>query len=46
MTGVSRLVVWQEVMSKFKLREGKDVQTYGLGVKEIWEVPEEKHKPG
>jgi hypothetical protein len=36
----------QEVMAHFKLREGVDVQTYGLGIKEIWEVPAENHKPG
>jgi len=30
----------------FKLREGKDEQTYGLGVKEVWEIPEENCKPG
>lgn len=39
-------VLLQEVMSKFGLREGRDVQTYGLGVKEIWEVPEKNIKPG
>lgn len=33
-------------MRKFDLRAKADVQTYGLGIKEIWEVPEEKHKPG
>jgi len=30
----------EEIMEKFNLREGKDEQTYGLGVKEVWEVPE------
>ena len=36
------------VMKQFKLREGKDIQpqTYGLGVKEVWQIPTEKHKPG
>jgi len=41
------------VMAKFGLREignegGKrvDEQTYGLGIKEVWEVPEGQHKPG
>jgi hypothetical protein len=28
------------------LRKGKDVQTYGLGVKEVWEVPKETFKAG
>ena len=41
------------VMAKFGLREGRkeggkkvDEQTYGLGIKEVWEVPEGQHKPG
>jgi electron-transferring-flavoprotein dehydrogenase len=31
-------------MKTFELREavGADPQTYGLGVKEVWEIPEEK----
>jgi electron-transferring-flavoprotein dehydrogenase len=36
----------EEIMKKFKLREGKDPQTYGLGLKEVWEVDPVKHKPG
>eukprot|EP00904_Undaria_pinnatifida_P006202 jgi/Undpi1/2711/HiC_scaffold_14.g06089.m1 len=36
----------EEVMSKFNLREGKDEQSYGLGLKEVWRVPQEKCKPG
>ncbi len=35
---------------KFGLREREDIwgspQTYGLGVKELWEIPAEKHTPG
>jgi len=34
------------LMKKFGLREDADVQTYGLGLKEVWEVPEQQHKPG
>lgn len=30
----------------FHLREGKDPQTYGLGLKEVWQIPEEKIQPG
>jgi electron-transferring-flavoprotein dehydrogenase len=33
-------------IKKFKLDEGCEPQKYGLGMKEIWEVPAEKHKPG
>ncbi len=36
----------KQVINKFNLREGKDVQTYGLGVKEVWKVKPENHKPG
>ena len=30
----------------FKLREKSGPQVFGLGVKELWDVPAEKHKPG
>ena len=36
----------EEVMEHFNLREGKDAQTYGLGIKEVWEVDNEHFKPG
>lgn len=36
----------EEVMKKFDLRKDAQPQTYGLGVKEVWEIPEEKLKPG
>eukprot|EP00903_Cladosiphon_okamuranus_P015085 g13953.t1 len=36
----------EAVISKFGLREGKDEQTYGLGLKEVWRIPQEKCKPG
>lgn len=36
----------EELMAKFDLRKGKDVQTYGLGIKEVWEVPPEVFKRG
>ena len=32
--------------AKFSLRDGSDPQVYGLGVKELWEVPAENHQPG
>jgi electron-transferring-flavoprotein dehydrogenase len=34
------------LMARFRLREGADPQTYGLGVKELWEIDPAKHKPG
>jgi electron-transferring-flavoprotein dehydrogenase len=36
----------KQLMQRFALREGRDVQTYGLGIKELWEVPAEVHRPG
>ena len=34
------------LFERFGLREGVDPQTYGIGIKEVWEVTPEKHKPG
>jgi len=31
---------------RFRLREGRGPQGYGIGVKELWEVKPEKHVPG
>jgi len=36
----------QKLFDLFKLRDGVDPQTYGLGIKELWEVPENLHQPG
>ncbi|TMW63826.1 hypothetical protein Poli38472_002767 [Pythium oligandrum] len=36
----------EEVMKKFNLRDGVQPQTYGLGIKEVWRVPKDKHRPG
>jgi electron-transferring-flavoprotein dehydrogenase len=36
----------ESLISHFNLRDGKSEQTYGLGVKEVWEIPEENHQPG
>lgn len=35
-----------QLMEIFKLRDGVQPQTYGLGIKELWEVPAEKHQHG
>ncbi len=32
--------------ARYGLREGRDPQTYAIGLKELWEVPQEKHEPG
>eukprot|EP01118_Nematostelium_gracile_P016724 TRINITY_DN6995_c0_g1_i1.p1 TRINITY_DN6995_c0_g1~~TRINITY_DN6995_c0_g1_i1.p1 ORF type:complete len:580 (-),score=104.82 TRINITY_DN6995_c0_g1_i1:151-1890(-) len=34
------------VVQRFGLRQGKDPQTYGIGIKELWEVPPANSKPG
>jgi electron-transferring-flavoprotein dehydrogenase len=34
------------VIAKFKLDEGRDPQTWGIGVKELWEIDPAKHVPG
>ena len=36
----------KQLMARFDLRRGVDPQTYGLGIKELWEVPKEQHRPG
>jgi len=36
----------QKLMARFGLREGVQPQTYGLGIKEIWEIDPAKHKAG
>ena len=36
----------EEVIHRFKLREQSDPQTYGLGIKEIWQVKPEQHQLG
>jgi electron-transferring-flavoprotein dehydrogenase len=36
----------KELVRIFGLRDTSGPQVYGLGVKELWEVPAEKHKPG
>src|SRR5574343_701810 len=34
------------LFERFNLRDGVDPQTYGIGIKELWEVPPDQHKPG
>jgi len=36
----------KELESKFKLRENCEHQTYGIGIKELWDIEPEKHVPG
>tara|TARA_R110001599_G_scaffold153651_20_gene339091 strand:- start:16382 stop:18037 length:1656 start_codon:yes stop_codon:yes gene_type:complete len=36
----------KRLIRQFKLDAEVDPQHYGIGLKEVWEVPAEKHKPG
>jgi electron-transferring-flavoprotein dehydrogenase len=36
----------KELIAGFKLDAGKDPQTYGIGIKELWEIDPAKHQPG
>jgi len=36
----------KRLIERFNLRRGHDPQTYALGIKELWEIPEENHRPG
>ncbi len=35
----------KQLISRFDLSKGR-IQKYGIGLKELWEVPAEKHQPG
>lgn len=36
----------KDLMEKFNLRDGVEAQTYGIGLKELWEVEPENHQEG
>jgi len=36
----------KQLIAKFGLDKGRDPQSYALGVKELWEIPADKAKPG
>ena len=36
----------KRLSQRFGLRDGRDPQTYALGIKELWEIPAEAHRPG
>ena len=36
----------RQLEAKFNLRDGTDPQVYGIGIKELWEIKPEHHKPG
>ena len=36
----------KQLIERFDLAAGKDPQHYGIGIKEIWEIPADKHQEG
>ena len=36
----------KELIEQFGLDEGKDPQHYGIGIKELWDIPESQHEAG
>ena len=36
----------KSLQERYRLREGRDPPVYGLGIKELWEVAPERHRPG
>ncbi|CAE6474234.1 unnamed protein product [Rhizoctonia solani] len=36
----------KQAVKRFNLRAGKEPQTYGIGVKEVWRVDPKNHRPG
>jgi len=36
----------RQLQERYRLREGVDPQVYGIGLKELWEIRPERHKPG
>lgn len=42
----SRGHLGKQLMAKYDLNKGKDPQSYGIGIKELWEIDPSKHKPG
>tara|TARA_R110002126_G_scaffold116140_3_gene255349 strand:- start:73876 stop:75495 length:1620 start_codon:yes stop_codon:yes gene_type:complete len=36
----------KQIIKKFNLDKNSNPQTYGLGIKEIWELPDDRHKEG
>ena len=42
----SRGSLGRQLIAKYKLDEGKDPQSYGIGIKELWEIDPARHQPG
>ena len=42
----SRGQLGRQLIERFELDKGRDPQSYGLGIKELWQVDPSKHEPG
>jgi electron-transferring-flavoprotein dehydrogenase len=42
----SRGHLGKQLIARYKLDDGCDPQTYGLGIKELWEIDPARHQPG
>ncbi len=42
----SRGSLGRQLIAKYKLDDGKDPQSYGIGIKELWEIDPARHQPG
>ena len=36
----------KQAIARFALQEGAEPQTYAIGLKELWEIPPDQHRPG
>jgi electron-transferring-flavoprotein dehydrogenase len=36
----------KQLIARFQLDAGRDPQTYGIGIKELWEIDPKRHQPG
>jgi electron-transferring-flavoprotein dehydrogenase len=36
----------KQLLERYRLMEGRDPQTWGIGIKEVWEIDPAKHVPG
>jgi electron-transferring-flavoprotein dehydrogenase len=42
----SRGHLGRQLQDRYKLHDDADPQVYGIGIKELWEIPAHKHRPG
>lgn len=36
----------KQLIAKYRLDEGRDPQSFGIGIKELWEIDPKRHQPG